>query len=166
MADEKCVLVGQSGGPTAAINSSLAGVIAAGIFEGARVEGMRYGIQGLLAGRHVRLDEAFLSRVDLDLLRNTPASWLGSCRYKLPDPAVDEAPYELLFRRFEEVGATAVLYIGGNDSMDTIAKLGAYGRDHGVTSASSASPRPSTMTSWAPTTRPATAARRASWPRP
>ena len=131
MADEKCVLVGQSGGPTAAINSSLAGVIAAGILEGARVEGMRYGIQGFLDGNSVRLDEAFVSRVDLELLRNTPASWLGSCRFKLPDPSVDETVYQRLFKRFEEVGATAVLYIGGNDSMDTIAKLGAYGSDHG-----------------------------------
>ena len=129
MADEKCVLVGQSGGPTAAINSSLAGVIAAGILEGARVEGMRYGIQGFLDGNSVRLDEAFVSRVDLELLRNTPASWLGSCRFKLPDSSVDV--YQRLFERFEEVGATAVLYIGGNDSMDTIAKLGAYGSDHG-----------------------------------
>ncbi len=131
MSDEKCVLVGQSGGPTAAINSSLAGVIAAGVLEGARVEGMRYGIQGFLDGNHVRLDEAFASRVDLDLLRNTPASWLGSCRYKLPDPATDTTVYQRLFERFEELGASAVLYIGGNDSMDTIAKLSAYGSQTG-----------------------------------
>lgn len=131
MAVEKCVLVGQSGGPTAAINSSLAGVIAAGIFEGARVEGMRYGIQGFLDGCHVRLDEAFMSRVDIDLLRQTPASWLGSCRYKLPEPTRDTEVFERLFERFDEVGATAVLYIGGNDSMDTIAKLAAYGSSVG-----------------------------------
>ena len=131
MSGDACVLVGQSGGPTAAINSSLAGVIAAGILEGARVEGMRYGIQGFLGGRHVRLDNAFMSRVDIDLLRQTPASWLGSCRYKLPDPAADEAVYQRLFERFDEVGATAVLYIGGNDSMDTISKLAAYGQRAG-----------------------------------
>ena len=128
---EKCVLVGQSGGPTAAINASLAGVIAAGILEGSRVEGMRYGIQGFLDGCSVRLDEAFLSRVDLDLLCNTPASWLGSCRFKLPTPEQDESVYHRLFGRFEEIGASAVLYIGGNDSMDTIAKLAAYGREAG-----------------------------------
>ena len=131
MSREKCVLVGQSGGPTAAINASLAGVIAAGILEGARVEGMRYGIQGFLDGNSVRLDEAFVSRVDLELLRNTPASWLGSCRFKLPSPADNDAIYQQLFNRFEEIGASAVLYIGGNDSMDTIAKLAAYGRDNG-----------------------------------
>ena len=127
MSTEKCVLVGQSGGPTTAINSSLAGVIAAGVLDGTRIEGMRYGIQGFMQGRSVRLDEAFTSKVDLDLLRNTPASWLGSCRYKLPDPSQGEAVYRRLFERFREVGADAVLYIGGNDSMDTIAKLSAYG---------------------------------------
>ena len=131
MAVEKCVLVGQSGGPTAAINASLAGVIAAGILEGARVEGMRYGIQGFLDGRSVRLDEAFGSRVDLDLLCNTPASWLGSCRFKLPSPTEGHDVYEQLFKRFDEVGASAVLYIGGNDSMDTIAKLASYGQQTG-----------------------------------
>ena len=128
---EKCILVGQSGGPTAAINASLAGVIAAGIEAGVRVEGMRYGIQGFLDGRSMRLDEAFVNPVDLELLRNTPSSWLGSCRYKLPSPADDEATYQRLFRRFKEIGAAAVLYIGGNDSMDTIAKLGAYGQEYG-----------------------------------
>ena len=131
MSVERCVLVGQSGGPTAAINSSLAGVISAGIEEGARVVGMRYGIQGFLDGRMVELDRAFADPADLDLLRETPSSWLGSCRYKLPTPSEDESVYQRLFDRFEEIGADAVLYIGGNDSMDTIAKLGAYGRDHG-----------------------------------
>lgn len=130
---ERCVLVGQSGGPTAAINASLAGVIAAGILEGARVEGMRYGIQGFLDGRSVRLDEAFVSRVDLDLLRNTPASWLGSCRFKLPALGTDDVVYQRLFQRFEELGASAVLYIGGNDSMDTIKKLSDYAIVKGYT---------------------------------
>ena len=86
MSVERCVLVGQSGGPTAAINSSLAGVISAGIEAGARVVGMRYGIQGFLDGRMVELDRAFANPADLDLLRETPSSWLGSCRYKLPRP--------------------------------------------------------------------------------
>ena len=131
MTDEKCVLVGQSGGPTAAINASLAGVISAGMDAGARVVGMRYGIQGFLGGRSVELSRSFGDPRDLELLRNTPSSWLGSCRYKLPDPADDEATYQRLFERFQELGATAVLYIGGNDSMDTIAKLGAYGREYG-----------------------------------
>lgn len=125
---EKCILVGQSGGPTAAINASLAGVVSAGRAAGIPVVGMRYGIQGFLAGKTVGLDEALPDEASLDLLRQTPSSWLGSCRFKLPEPSADPTFYQGLFRRFEEAGAAAVLYIGGNDSMDTIAKLGAYGR--------------------------------------
>ena len=131
MADEKCVLVGQSGGPTAAINASLAGVIAAARSLGVRVTGMRYGIQGFLAGRTVDLDEAVPDPRSLALLKQTPASWLGSCRFKLPQASDDESVYQDLFRRFEEAGAGCVLYIGGNDSMDTIAKLGDYGQGVG-----------------------------------
>ena len=131
MADEKCVLVGQSGGPTAAINASLAGVIAAARSLGVHVTGMRYGIQGFLAGRTVDLDEAVPDPRSLALLKQTPASWLGSCRFKLPQATDDESVYQDLFRRFEEAGAGCVLYIGGNDSMDTIAKLGDYGQSIG-----------------------------------
>ncbi|HIZ18610.1 MAG TPA: diphosphate--fructose-6-phosphate 1-phosphotransferase [Candidatus Olsenella stercoravium] len=131
MANEKCVLVGQSGGPTAAINASLAGVIAAARSLGVRVTGMRYGIQGFLAGRTVNLDEAVPDPRSLALLKQTPASWLGSCRFKLPQASDDEGVYQDLFRRFEEAGAGCVLYIGGNDSMDTIAKLGDYGQSVG-----------------------------------
>lgn len=131
MSVERCVLVGQSGGPTAAINSSLAGVVSATRAAGLRSVGMRYGIQGFLDGRTVDLDAALPDERSLALLRHTPASWLGSCRYKLPDPTADTDVYPRLFERFEELGCEAVLYIGGNDSMDTIAKLGAYGRAHG-----------------------------------
>ena len=127
----KNVLVGQSGGPTAAINASLAGVVAEARETGIRTLGMRYGIQGFLAGRTVDLDTALPDAAALELLRQTPASWLGSCRYKLPEPTANEALYQELFRRFEEEDVRAVLYIGGNDSMDTIAKLGAYGRATG-----------------------------------
>ena len=131
MASEKCVLVGQSGGPTAAINASLAGVVSATRAAGLRSVGMRYGIQGFLAGRTVDLDQMLPDEASVSLLRHTPASWLGSCRFKLPEIGTNDALYEDLFRRFDEIGAAAVLYIGGNDSMDTIAKLGAYGRAHG-----------------------------------
>ena len=127
----KNVLVGQSGGPTAAINASLAGVIAEARAAGCHVLGMRYGIQGFLAGRVVDLDAMLPDNAALELLRQTPASWLGSCRYKLPDPSSNKTLYQELFRRFDEEGVEAVLYIGGNDSMDTIAKLGAYGRETG-----------------------------------
>ena len=122
------VLVGQSGGPTAAINASLAGVVDAARAAGLHTVGMRYGIQGLLDGRTVDLDERLASPAQLELLSHTPSSYLGSCRYKLPDPSTDETPYRTLFKRFSELGACAVLYIGGNDSMDTIAKLSRYGK--------------------------------------
>ncbi len=120
------VLVGQSGGPTAAINSSLAGVIAAARQAGAEPLGMRYGIQGFLAGKTVDLNAKLPDEQSLALLRATPSSWLGSCRFKLP-PLTDTAFYDEAFTSFEEAGVDAVFYIGGNDSMDTIAKLGAYG---------------------------------------
>ena len=125
------VLVGQSGGPTAAINASLAGVVVAARTAGFHAVGMRYGIQGLLDGRTVDLDEQLAGPAQLELLSHTPSSYLGSCRYKLPDPSADETPYHTLFKRFSELDARAVLYIGGNDSMDTIAKLSCYGEATG-----------------------------------
>ncbi len=121
------VLVGQSGGPTAALNARLAGVVSAPPRPGAHAGGKRYGIEGVLAGRTVDLDAALPTSVELELLRHTPASWLGSCRYKLPDASEDAGTYERLFSAFERQQVDAVLYIGGNDSMDTIAKLGAWG---------------------------------------
>jgi len=129
MEKKRTILVGQSGGPTCAINASLAGVIAKARSEGAHVLGMRYGIEGLLKRRIVDLDEKVPTAQALKELALTPASYLGSCRYKLPDPAADEAPYQTLFGLFAELGVDAVFYIGGNDSMDTIAKLAAYGAE-------------------------------------
>ena len=92
------VLVGQSGGPTAAINASLAGVVVAARTAGFHAVGMRYGIQGLLDGRTVDLDEQLAGPAQLELLSHTPSSYLGSCRYKLPDPSADETPYRTLFK--------------------------------------------------------------------
>ena len=123
---EKHILVGQSGGPTAAINASLAGVIAQAREAGCRVTGMRHGIQGFLAGHTVDLAQALPDEGALALLLRTPASWLGSCRFKLPS-LDDMAFYDDAFARLEQAGIDAVLYIGGNDSMDTIAKLSRYG---------------------------------------
>ena len=122
------VLVGQSGGPTAVINSSLAGVYETARAMGAEhVYGMRYGIQGLLQEQIVDLNECLSDKMDVELLKRTPASYLGSCRFRLPDANVDEGPYLQLFHLFEKYEIGAVFYIGGNDSMDTIAKLAAYG---------------------------------------
>lgn len=125
------VLVGQSGGPTAAINSSLAGVFDTAQSMGAGVLGMRYGIEGLFKDKLLDLEPELSSDVDVQLLRQTPSSYLGSCRYKLPLPEQDEEPYVKLFNLFERNHIGAVLYIGGNDSMDTISKLSAYGAREG-----------------------------------
>lgn len=123
------VLVGQSGGPTAVINSSLAGVFeSAKSFGATHVYGMQYGIEGLLQGKLVDLDQHLSDKMEIELLKRTPSSYLGSCRCKLPEAAVDERPYRTLFDLFARHGIGAVFYIGGNDSMDTISKLAAYGK--------------------------------------
>ncbi len=122
------VLVGQSGGPTAVINSSLAGVYESAKSLGApHVYGMQYGIEGLLQGHFVDLDQYFSDKMQIELLKRTPSSFLGSCRFKLPEASVDDRPYRKLFELFEQHAIGAVFYIGGNDSMDTIAKLSGYG---------------------------------------
>lgn len=121
------VIVGQSGGPTAVINSSLAGVYKTARDRGAKkVYGMQHGIQGLLEKRVIDLSEHIRSDLDIDLLKRTPSSYLGSCRYKLPEIKDNTALYEQIFGILEEMGIEAFFYIGGNDSMDTIKKLSDY----------------------------------------
>ena len=144
----RTILVGQSGGPTAAINASLAGVVRAAHAQGLRVLGMRNGIQGFLEGKVVDLTEALeltASEPDaldqaatnpgeknLQLLRKTPSSWLGSCRFKLPELAASSEPaetspiYQQIDAQLKKYQVDAVLYIGGNDSMDTTDKLSRY----------------------------------------
>ena len=124
----KNVIIGQSGGPTAVINSSLAGVYKAACSLGAdKVYGMKYGIEGLLKEELVELNVLLDDRLSIELLKRTPSSYLGSCRYKLPDPDVDSTPFVKLFTLFDKYDICAVFYIGGNDSMDTIGKLAEYG---------------------------------------
>ncbi len=128
----KNILVGQSGGPTAVINSSLAGVYETACTLGADiVYGMKHGIEGLLNDKLVNLNEKLVDKMDIELLKRTPSSYLGSCRYKLPTPEADPATFEKLMNLFEKYEITAVFYIGGNDSMDTIAKLSRYGASVG-----------------------------------
>ena len=122
------VIVGQSGGPTAVINASLAGVFQTAKRCGAgKVYGMRYGVQGLLERKVVALDEHFTDTMHIELLKRTPSSFLGSCRYKLPEAGENPAVYEKLFEILKELDVGYFFYIGGNDSMDTIDKLSAYG---------------------------------------
>lgn len=124
---KKNVIVGQSGGPTAVINASLAGVYKTAKDMGAdTIYGMRYGIQGLLEKKIVDLGEKIRNDMDVELLKRTPASFLGSCRYKLPEISEDKAIYEKIFAILEELGIMAFFYIGGNDSMDTVSKLSRY----------------------------------------
>lgn len=158
----RTILVGQSGGPTAAINASLAGVVRAAHAQGLRVLGMRNGIQGFLEGGIVDLVEALEltasesgssnqastnpGEKNLHLLRKTPSSWLGSCRFKLPEleaelevelevnstvrssreSAAISPIYQQIDAQLKKYQVDAVLYIGGNDSMDTTDKLSRY----------------------------------------
>ncbi len=121
------VIVGQSGGPTAVINSSLAGVYKTAKDRGARkVYGMLHGIQGLLEEKYVDLSEHIKSDLDIDLLKRTPSAYLGSCRYKLPEIKGNTDFYDRIFEILDKLEIQYFFYIGGNDSMDTIKKLSDY----------------------------------------
>ncbi len=123
----KNVIVGQSGGPTSVINASLAGVFTTAKELGApHVYGMRNGIEGFLQERYVDISDYIRNDVDVELLKRTPSAFLGSCRYKLPKVDKDEAVYKKLFEILEKLEIGYFFYIGGNDSMDTIAQLTIY----------------------------------------
>ena len=130
----KNAIVGQSGGPTSVINASLAGVYESCKRRGAgKVYGMLHGVAGLLERRTCVLDDKLKTALDIELLKRTPSSYLGSCRYKLPDwhTAEGERVYIRLFEILKELDIGYFFYIGGNDSMDTIAKLSRYGAQVG-----------------------------------
>lgn len=121
-------IVAQSGGPTAAINASLAGVIQ-GVLnhpEYDHIYGSLNGITGILDERFLDLTEMFQKKEILEQLKISPAMYLGSCRYKLPNPEEDTTVYETIFKFFDHMEIAAFFYIGGNDSMDTVDKLSAY----------------------------------------
>ena len=122
------VIVGQSGGPTAVINSSLAGVFKTARDRGAnKVFGMQNGIEGFLEGRYVDLSEHIQTDLHIELLKRTPSAYLGSCRYKLPEIEENEEIYIKIFKMLNDLEIEHFFYIGGNDSMDTIKKLSHYG---------------------------------------
>ena len=127
----KNCIVAQSGGPTAAINASLAGVISAvkASENYDKLYGAIHGIQGVLRKNFMEL--SVLNEDFIERLSATPAMYLGSCRFKLPDYKEDEQPYKDIFGVFEEYDISAFFYIGGNDSMDTVAKLSAYAQKIG-----------------------------------
>lgn len=126
-------LVAQSGGPTVVINASLSGVIKAAL-EAEQIDtvyGAVNGIQGVLNSNVLNLTEVFGGDADkLEQLKNTPAMFLGSCRYKLPKPEADITPYDTIFKYFADNKIEYFFYIGGNDSMDTVDKLSQYAVDH------------------------------------
>lgn len=129
---KKNILVGQSGGPTAVINASLYGVIAESKRcqnEVGDVYGMVHGVEGFLRDRCLNLSRE-LSDEQLKLLRVTPAAYLGSCRYKLPEDMTSSF-YPMFFEKLNRLEIGYFLYIGGNDSMDTVSKLGRYGKQIG-----------------------------------
>ena len=128
----KNAIVGQSGGPTAVINSSLAGVFEAAKNRGAdTVYGMTHGVAGLLNNDVVNLSKILDTSLEIELLKRTPSSFLGSCRYKLPHFEETTEPYEKIFKILKKLDIQFFFYIGGNDSMDTIMKLSDYAKEIG-----------------------------------
>ena len=129
----KNLIVAQSGGPTAAINATLTGVIREWCKEnkGAKVYGSRFGVEGILKENIVDLTK--LSEDDLDKLMRTPASALGSCRYRLSDPKEDETDFKRVVEVFRKYDIGYFVYIGGNDSMDTVYRLSEYFNENEIT---------------------------------
>lgn len=122
--------VAQSGGPTAAINATLCGVIECAFSCGKNILGIKNGILGGIKDDFVDLNPIFADMNNLQLLKTTPSSYLGSCRYKLPLPDENSEVYETIFSNFEKYNIKMFIYIGGNDSMDTVHKLSEYSIAH------------------------------------
>ncbi len=128
-------VVGQSGGPTAAINATLAGVIrgalsakADGVIE--TLYGMRNGIEGFLNENLINLTEIFEDENKIKILEQTPSAALGSCRKKMKSPDAEPETYEKLIEIFKKYNIRYFFYIGGNDSMDTVLKLSQFAASH------------------------------------
>ncbi|TFZ41402.1 6-phosphofructokinase [Soehngenia longivitae] len=128
----KNCLVAQSGGPTAVINASISGILDANIkykeFE--KIYGAKNGIEGVMDGKLIDLSN--LTKEEIDLLKLTPASALGSCRHKMKDFNEDEKEYEMILETLEKYNIDTFFYIGGNDSMDTVHKLSLYVKQKGI----------------------------------
>lgn len=126
-------LIGQSGGPTSVINASLAGAISKSIELGYdKILGLKNGIVGLLEDRIVEIDKKkYIDQGIEEKLLQRPSSILGSCRYKLPED-LDDPIYPLIFEKLNNLGVSDFIYIGGNDSMDTVSKLSKYALIHEI----------------------------------
>lgn len=129
MTQQKKAVVGQSGGPTSAINATLAGVISGCLSEGfTEIYGMKNGVEGFLNEQLIDLKAYFSSPDDaaLTLLAHTPSAALGSCRKKIRD----EETIEKMYTIFEKYEIDCFFYIGGNDSMDAVRRLSEYASAH------------------------------------
>ncbi len=124
-------LVAQSGGPTSVINATVAGVVTANqlnpIYD--HVYGGLHGVEGILQEQFVDLTN--LSSFQLELLKQTCSSALGSCRYKLKRDNV--ADFEKIMQILDAYDIDTMFYVGGNDSMDTVAALSEYAKNHNIT---------------------------------
>lgn len=130
----KNMLVAQSGGPSAAINATITGMIDAGIASDqvGHVYGARNGIKGVLNENFVNLDEVCDTKEKRDLLSVTPAAALGSCRWKLKDPKENAEEFEEIIRILRKNNIGYFVYTGGNDSMDTVYKLSIYCKENNI----------------------------------
>ena len=128
------IAVAQSGGPTCVINSSLLGVLRQAVKhdEINFVYGSLNGIEGLIYDNLVNLSEVITTDRDIELIRQTPSSLLGSCRYKLPSYEDKAEVYESILATLKKYDIGAFFYIGGNDSMDTVMKLNRFFKEKGV----------------------------------
>ncbi len=119
-------IIGQSGGPTAVINASAQGVIETALANPliTQVLGAAHGIKGVLADQLYDMGKE--DAAELALLQYTPSSALGSCRYKLADPDVDDTDYRRILEIFKKYDVRYFFYNGGNDSMDTCNKISKY----------------------------------------
>ncbi len=122
------IVVAQSGGPTCAINASLLGVFrhATKYDKIENIYGSVNGIEGLISDNLADLREIITDDENVELIRQTPSTVLGSCRYKLPDPETGDKVYDTITRTLRAHDISAFFYIGGNDSMDTVMKLDRY----------------------------------------
>lgn len=128
------IAVAQSGGPTCAINASLVGVFKESLKVSTidAIFGSVNGIEGIIENHLVDLKSMILTNNDMELLKQTPSTVLGSCRYKLPDWHDNEEVYKKITDTLKQRNIGAFLYIGGNDSMDTVNKLSEYFAETGV----------------------------------
>ena len=119
-------IIGQSGGPTSVINASAYGVIRTALDNEniTRVLGAAHGIKGVLEDKLYDMGEE--DAKELELLMNTPSSELGSCRYKMADPDADDTDYKRILEIFRKYNVRYFFYNGGNDSMDTCAKISRF----------------------------------------